>query len=421
MTSGSFRFPYGTSFLEAVIPARNLAAVLSRTQAPGLGKETEAVAAALRNPIGCPPLIDLVGRKTKVAVIVTDNTRACPDDRLLPPILDELAQKLPRENITIIIGLGLHPPLNKAELAQKVGENIVANYKVINHDIDDVVEIGTTSRGNPVEVNRRVVEADFRLSTGFIEPHFFAGFSGGGKSIAPGVSSRRSICRNHGFKMIEDPFSRAGILKGNPVHEDIAEQAKMARLNFIVNVLLNDDKEITHIFAGDPLLAHEKGCEMEKALVGVKVNHKVDVTITSNSGCPLDLDLYQTCKGIDNASMITREGGIIIVASSCSRGPGPAAFLDLHSGAASPGEILEKIRREEPVGVQWQNQILARAQLSKTICLVSDLDPEEVKKMLMLPVPSIEEGLAKALQALGSGAEVAVIPEGPLVLPLLEI
>ena len=219
--------------------------------------------------------------------------------------------------------------------------------------------------------------------------------------------------------MIENPFSRAGILKGNPIHEDITEQAKMARLNFIVNVLLNSDKEITHIFAGDPVLAHEKGCEEEKSLVGVKVNHKFDITITSNSGSPLDLDLYQTCKGIENASMITRDGGIIIVASSCSKGVGPAAFQDLHSSASSPGEILQKIRREEPIGVQWQNQMLARAQLTKDIYLVSELDPEKVTKMLMLPVHSIEEGLEKALQVLGSNAEVAVIPEGPLVLPLL--
>ena len=216
MASSSFRFPYGASFLKARIPAQNLAAALSRTQARGLGNEMDAVTRALRNPIGCPPLASLVSRKTKVAVIVTDNTRACPDERLLPPILDELTQKLPGENITIIIGLGLHPPLDKAELVQKLGKKVFDNYRAINHDINDVFEIGTTSRGTPVEVNRRVAEADFRISTGFIEPHFFAGFSGGCKSIAPGVSQPQVNLSESWFQNDREPFLQSGHTQRKP-------------------------------------------------------------------------------------------------------------------------------------------------------------------------------------------------------------
>ena len=171
-------------------------------------------------------------------------------------------------------------------------------------------------------------------------------------------------------------------------------------------------EEITHIVAGDPVRAHEEGCEIEKSVAGVKVDHKVDITVTTNGGAPLDLDLYQTCKGIDNASQITRDGGIVIVASSCSAGVGPEAFRKLHTSVKSPKEVMQKIRREEPLGVQWQNQILARAQMKNDIYLVSELEDSLVKEMMMIPVPTIEAGLQKALGVLGDDAEVAIMVRG---------
>ena len=412
--------PCGECALTARIPTRNIACVLTRQDAKGLADEGQAITQSLRSPIESPPLRDLVKPTDKVVVIATDNTRPCPDDRILPPLLAELENKVPRENITIIVALGLHPPLNKTELAQKLGEDVVAGYNVFNHNVNDTVYIGTTSRGTPVDINRRVIEADFRISTGFIEPHFFAGFSGGRKSIAPGVFSVRSAYHNHGYRMVEHPQARAGILKGNPLHEDLVEQAQMARLNFIVNVLLNKDREITHVVAGHPFKAHEKGCQIEREIAGVEVPQRADITITTNSGAPLDLDLYQTCKGIDTASQVTRDGGIIIVASSCSAGIGPEAFLELHRSVDSPKEVIRKIKREEPIGVQWENQILARTQLKHDIYLVSSLDDSIVNDMMMTPVSTIEEGLEKAFSVLGDNAEVVVIPEGPLILPLLE-
>ena len=412
--------PYGSSRLKARIPAGNLAGIIEVPDVRGLPDEREAITGSLRAPIESPTLLDCVNKNDKVVVLVTDNTRPCPDDRLLPPILDELEARIPRENITIIVALGLHPPLDRHELIKKLGEDIVANYNVINHDVNRTVNIGTTSRGTPVDINTRVMAADFRLSTGFIEPHFFAGFSGGRKSIAPGVFSARSAYKNHGYQMIEHPGARAGVLRGNPIHEDMIEQAKMARLNFIVNVLLNKKREITHVFAGDPVKAHEKGCEIEGGIAGVKVPHKVDITITTNSGAPLDLDLYQTCKGIDTAAQVTREGGIIIVASACNAGIGPEAFLELHASASSPEEVRQLIKQKEPIGVQWENQVLARTQMKNDIYLVSELADSTVKDMMMTPVHTVEEGLEKAFQVLGQDAEIAVIPEGPLVIPLLE-
>ena len=415
-----FYFPYGDSFLKAHIPAENVSFILEKRELNGIDNEREAIANSLRLPIGCPPLREHIHKNDRVVVIVTDNTRACPDDRLLPPILAELEQKVPGDSITIIIALGLHPPLNEEALIKKLGNYIVENYRVINHDVNDTIFIGTTSRGTPVEINRQVIEADFRISTGLIEPHFFAGFSGGRKSIAPGVFSVRSAHSNHGYEMIEHPLARAGILNGNPIHEDMVEQAQMAKLNFIVNVLLNKRGEITHVVAGDFIKAHENGCEIEKKITGIKVDHKVDITITTNGGAPLDLDLYQTCKGIDTASQITRDRGIIIISSSCTAGVGPGEFLNLHKSAHSAEEVLQKIRSEEPTGVQWQNQILARAQLKNDVYLVSGLEDSVVRDMKMVPFHTIEEGLEQAFKVLGRDAEVAIIPEGPLVLPILD-
>jgi len=411
--------PCGHCPITVQIPTRNIISILTRKDAKGLADEREAIIQSLRSPIESPPLRSLVKPSDKVAVLATDNTRPCPDDRILPPLLAELESVVPRQNITIVVALGLHPPLNKAELAAKLGEYVVANYKVVNHDVNDTVYIGTTSRGTPVDINRRVIDADFRISTGFIERHFFAGFSGGRKSIAPGVFSVRSAYHNHGYDMLEHPKVRAGILKGNPIHEDMIEQAQMARLNFIVNVLLNKQGEITHVVAGHPFKAHEQGCQIERKIAGVKVPQRADITITTNSGAPLDLDLYQTCKGIDTASQITRDGGIIIIASMCRAGIGPEAFLELHRSAGSPKEVIRKIKREEPIGVQWENQILARAQLKQDIYLISSLEDGVVRDMMLTPVSTVEAGLEKAFSVLGEDAEIIVIPEGPLILPLL--
>ncbi len=413
------KFPCGNGYLTASLPTGNIAYILTARDVAELENEGAAITAGLRKPIASPPLLKRIRETDKVVILVTDNTRPCPEDRLLPPILAELEAKIPRDNITIMIALGLHPPLDRPEMITKLGKKIVENYRVLNHDVNQTVNIGTTSRGTPVDINRRVIEADFRLSTGFIEPHFFAGFSGGRKSIAPGVFSVRSAYKNHGYAMLEHPETRAGNLKGNPIHEDMVEQAKMARLDFIVNVLLNKRREITHVVAGDPFQAHEEGCRIEKEIVGVRVPRLVDISITTNSGAPLDLDLYQTCKGIDTAAQITRPGGIIITVSACSAGLGPGSFRELHASVNSPEEVLLEIKRQEPIGVQWENQILARTQLKNTVYLVSSLEDSLVRDMMLTPVRTVEEGLEKAFQVLGADASIAVIPEGPLVLPLL--
>lgn len=414
------RFPYGSGFLTISLPFGYNITFLKSRFIKGMENPVEAIVNSIRAPIGSPPLSERLRAEAKVAVIVTDNTRACPDAVMLPPILAEIEQKVPAKNITIILALGLHAPLNRDEMIKKLGSQIIAKYKVINHDAGRTVNLGATSRGIPVNINREVVEADFRISTGFIEPHLFAGFSGGRKSIFPGVSGSRSIRLNHGFDMIDHPLARAGILKGNPVHEDMVEQARIAKLDFIVNVLLNEKKEITHIFSGDPFLAHERGCEMEKDIAAVKVAHQFDIVLTTNSGSPLDLDFYQTCKGIDNASRIIRPGGIIIIAAACDTGLGPAEFESFHAAGSTPQGVLQKIKDESPKGVPWQNQVLARVQTINDIYLISELDAIQAKRMMVIPFPTIDLALSRALEVLGRKSEIAVMPEGPMVLPFLE-
>jgi nickel-dependent lactate racemase len=412
--------PYGKASLHVRLPTRNVAGILKAKQIAGIGDESAEIRRALRHPLDSPGLKECLKPNAKVVIITTDNTRACPDDRIVPIMLEELAAIIPNRNITIMIALGLHAPLTRDELIKKLGRKIIENYRVVNHDPSQTTFLGTTSYGTAVEVNSIVVEADFRISTGFIEPHFFAGFSGGRKSIAPGVSSARAIRHNHKYEMIGHPNARAGILAGNPVHEDMLEQAKMARLDFILNVIMNSEKQITHVLAGNPWSAHSLACDIEKEIVQTEIDHQVDITLVTNGGAPLDLDFYQTVKGIDTAAKITRRGGAIIMASSCDSGVGPPAFRALHGGSGSPGEVLEKIENGDRTGVDWQNQILARAQLEHTIYLFSSLKEDQVKSMMVSPIHSLEEGLEQAFNLQGGDARVAVIPEGPLCLPWIK-
>jgi lactate racemase len=414
------KLPYGEGHITADLPAKNTKYILTAANLPGCQNEPEAIREALRNPISCPDLKSCIKENDRVTIITTDNTRHCPDDRILPVLLQELEYRIPGQNITIIVALGLHAPLSREQLIKKLGRKIVENYRVLNHNPEHTVRLGTTSFGTPVEVNSEVVESDFRISTGFIEPHFFAGFSGGRKSIAPGVSSARAIRHNHCYKMINHPNARAGVLKDNPIHEDMVEQAKIAKLDFIVNVLLNAGKQITHVFAGNPWVAHEKACEMEKNIACVEMDHKVDITVVTNGGYPLDLDFYQTCKGIDTAAQVTRDGGIIIVASSCFQGAGPESFRQLHTSCKTPDEVLCRLAEGNNSLDGWQNQILARCQLKHDIFLLSNMDEETTRHMAVTPIHSIEEGVAKAIDILGRNAEIAVIPEGPLVLPVIK-
>lgn len=413
--------PYGKSTLTVDVPDENLMKAGFTLELRAVKNVRAEIIESLRKPIGTQPLSSLVGRGKRVAVIVDDYTRPCPDDVLLPPILEELRRAgVRKDDIKIISATGLHAPLPE-KLEEVVGRDVLEEYDVVYHDAEEseMVSFGRTSRGITVRVNRLVGEADFKISTGLIEPHFFAGFSGGRKSIMPGVSAKESIFGNHGYRMIDDPKARAGILRGNPIYEDAVEHANKAGLNFIINVILNRDKKTGRIVAGDPIKAHEIGVEVDRKIVRVRFERKADVTITTNSGYPLDLDLYQTVKGIDTASTITRKGGYIITASECSNGIGPERFRKTHSEARTPDEVLNTIREEGPFEAQWQNQILARSQKNHKIYLVSSLPSRAVEEFMIEPANSVESAVEEALKKTGRMAKIAVLPEGPTALPIL--
>jgi len=416
------KLPYGKSYLTAEIPDENIIKVLTARDYEALKNPDEAIEKSLKEPIEKDPLRDLVKPGMKVAIITTDNTRACPDDVLLPHILRELkAGGVWKDDITIIIGTGLHRKLTREEMEEVVGKEVLQSYRVLCHDADgDCVKIGETSMGNPVEINRRVHESDFIISTGFIEPHFFAGFSGGRKLILPAVSSRRAIYEHHSFEMIDHPKVRTGVLEGNPFHEDMVEQAEIAGLDFIVNVVLNRFKQIVGVFSGDFKKAHEEGVKLDRKIVEVEVEEEADISIASNSGYPLDRDFYQAVKGMDSASSVTKEGGTVIVVSECIDGIGPESFYEIHKGAKSPDEVYERIKKNQPIESQWQNQILARIQKKNDIIAVTSLDDETVRDFLVTPAKSIEEALNMAFEKHGRDARITVVAEGPFIMPVLK-
>lgn len=410
--------PYGKNQLSVEIPEENLIGVLRKGKAKPVDDEYKTVLKNLRNPIGKPPLKGILNLEDEIAVVVDDNTRPCPDKKLLPPLLNELDRGgVENDNIKIVIAYGLHPPLDREGLVELLGEEIVENFEIVNHIPDETVNLGVSSRGIPIEVNKEVMNADFLISTGFIEPHFFAGFSGGRKSIMPGVSSRRAIYGNHGYEMIADPHSRPGELEENPIYMDSIEHAEEAGLDFILNVTLTEDGQIADVVAGDPIAAHMEGVEAERERALCKMDCKADIVVTTNSGAPLDLNLYQTIKGIYHASLVTKDGGIILVASECGEGIGPESFLSLHERAGGPEEVKEIIRDEEPTGVQWENQLLARVQAKNDIYLKSSLDDKSVEDMMIEPVGTLEDGFRKAMEEMGRDCNIIAIPEGPMVIP----
>jgi nickel-dependent lactate racemase len=393
--------PYGNGLIEAEVPDRNVAvSYSSKKEKPMKKAGIEESVKALN-----------VERGKSVVIITTDITRACPDRELLPLILKRCHNA---KEVKLVVALGLHPAMGRKELSEKLGTAVIERYRVLNHNTEDCVDLGKSSRNNAIEVNREVMDADVKIATGFIEPHFFAGFSGGRKSIMPGVSGRRAVYENHSYRMIDDPRAREGVLEGNPVHEDACEHAERAGLDFIVNVTLNRDREITHVFCGDPFEAHKKGCMSVEEACGMNVKDKADIALTSNGGAPLDMNLYQTVKGIAHASSFVSDAGIIIIASRCDK-KDKESFERLHTSVGSARDVLKFIRKNEPIEDQWENQILARAQLRHRIFLLSDMNKERVKTMGVEPISSIEEGLKKAFEILGSDASIALLPEGPMV------
>lgn len=414
--------PYAKAQLEAEVEDRRLVGVYRSALPVAASDPAAEVEAALDAPIGSPRLEELSrGRKTAV-VIASDHTRPVPSKILMPKLLEWLRRGNPEIDITILIATGFHRLTTREELVAKFGEEIVAKEKIVVHDSSDaasLVEAGTLPSGGRLIVNRLVMEADLVCSEGFIEPHFFAGFSGGRKSILPGVVSRTTVLANHCAEFIASPFARTGNLEGNPIHRDMLFAAKTAKLAFILNVVIDGEKRIVKAFAGDRELAHAEGCAFLKGIAKISVPES-DIVITSNGGYPLDQNVYQSVKGMTAAEAVCRDGGVIIMCASCADGAGGESFRRNLSEAKSPQEILDrvaKVPRDKTEPDQWEFQILARVLSKHTVIMVTrDCDHGMLEAMHMKTASSLPEAIEMASAIVGGDSRIAVIPDGVSVI-----
>ncbi|MFA6930461.1 MAG: nickel-dependent lactate racemase [Lentisphaeria bacterium] len=382
----------------------------------------ELLEAALAQPIGTPGLAELARGKKSAVILASDHTRPVPSKIIIPPVLRELRRGNPEIEITILIATGFHRGSTEAELRGKFGAAIVEQEKIIVHDCRDASSlafVGILPSGGELWLNKLALETDLLLSEGFIEAHFFAGFSGGRKSVLPGIAGQTTVLSNHCSAFIDSPFARTGNLQKNPIHEDMLWAAKQANLRFIVNVILNGEKEIVRAVAGDPFAAHAAGCSELERLAQITVPES-GIVITSNGGYPLDQNIYQAVKGMTAAEAVVAPGGIIIMVAACQDGHGGEKFFRTLSEAESPAAVLAELRSipaEATVPDQWESQILARILAKHPVILVSDqCDHTMIQAMHMQAASTLDEALALARKQSGPAAKVAVIPDGVSVI-----
>ncbi len=417
----SVSLAYGKTGLDIMVPDR--AVIIEPTPLSGLNDEKAAVQKALRQPTATPALKDMVTPSDTVAIVISDMTRPTPNHKLVPWLLEELAH-VPNANFVIINGLGSHRANTQEELVQMLGQEVVDMVRVINHNAfepEELVLVGKNSYGSDVYLNKTYVNCTFKIVTGFIEPHFFAGFSGGPKGICPGIAGISTIQDFHNAQMIGSTNSTWGIIDGNPVQDAATQNCLMAKPDFILNVTLNGNKEITGVFAGELLAAHRAGCAFVKNHAMYPVDHPFDIIITTNSGYPLDQNLYQTVKGMSAAAQVVKPGGAILSCSECSDGvPDHGNFAKILKMRDTPQELLAMINNPEfRVFDQWQVQSQAMIQSKADCYLYSSLDAQTVKDAKFMPVSSPCDAITELLKKKPE-ASVAVLPLGPLVIPYIK-
>jgi nickel-dependent lactate racemase len=416
---------YGKGSLTIEVP-NDRSTVIEPSHLPGLPDVRAALVSALRNPIGTPPLRRLVGSGQTVAISVCDITRPMPSSTLLPVLLAELSH-VPNDQITILVATGTHRANTRAELEEMLGPEVVRDYEIINHDGFDestLAPLGETSDGVPVHINRRFLEADVRITTGFVEPHFFAGFSGGPKMVAPGLAGFSTIMGLHGADLIAHANSTWGITEGNPIHDEIRSIAARAEVDFNVDVTINREREITTAYAGELSAVHRAACQVARRTAMSPVTEPFDVVVTTNSGYPLDLNLYQSVKGMSAAAQIVKRGGTIICAAECSDGiPEHGEYGRLLASRNSPADLLEMITAQGFASHdQWQVQLQAQIQLRAEVHLKSSfLSEEQVRAAHLEPVEDLNATVLESLERHGPHARLCVLPQGPQTIPYLEI
>jgi nickel-dependent lactate racemase len=411
------KLAYGKGTLTIHVP--NDAEIIEPRHLPALPDEKAAVVEAIRNPFGTRPLKEMVKSSDTVGIVIADITRPTPSHKLVPWIMEELSH-VPRENFVVINGLGSHRANTREELIQMLGEDVVNTVKIVQHDAFDdnkLVYVGTNSYGSKVYFNDAYMKCDFKIVTGFIEPHFFAGFSGGPKGLNPGIASINTILDFHNAQMIGHPNSTWGTIEGNICQNAATQNCLLAKPQFMLNVTLNGEKEITGVFAGDVIEAHRLGCSFVKKHAMWAVDKPFDVVVTTNSGYPLDQNLYQTVKGMSAAAEVVRQGGAVLAVSECSDGlPNHGNYADILKMRKTPQELLDMINDPSfRLFDQWEAQKQAMIQLKADCYLHSSLDKETVKQAMLTPADDVNKTLTELIAKYGP--RIAVLPLGPLTIP----
>jgi len=417
------KFPYGTETLELEIPeSRFVAALVSEMHHyKPAHSPSKLVELALENPIGTPRLSVMAEGKKNVVIICSDHTRPVPSKVIIPPMLAEIRKGSPDAEITLLISTGCHRLTSKDELLSKFGEEIMKNEKIVVHDCDEseMVNIGRLPSGGTIIINKIITDADLVTAEGFIEPHFFAGFSGGRKSVFPGVASRRTVTYNHNAEFINHPNSRTGILEGNQIHNDMLYAARIARLDFICNVVINSDKDTVYAVAGDLDKAHVAGTQFLASKCQVKATGS-DIAISTNGGYPLDQNIYQAVKGMTAAEGTVKKDGVIIMLAKSNDGHGGEVFHETFKNEKDLDRMLKNFLdtpKEDTIIDQWQSQIFARILGHARVIYVSEAPDEIVSDLHMIPAKTLDEALKKAEELLDNpNATITAIPDGVAVM-----
>ena len=417
------KIPYHKTHMPIEIPDENfVCSLVSRAESfKADGTEQEIVERALDNPIGSKSLEELVQGKRQMVIISSDHTRPVPSRVTMPIILRRIRQANPDIKITILIATGFHRPTTRQELIDRYGEEIVATENIVvhrSHD-DEMTDLGTLPSGGKLLLNKVAIDTDLLIAEGFIEAHFFAGFSGGRKAILPGIASATTVMANHCSEFIADPHARTGVLEDNPIHRDMLYAAAQAKLAFILNVVIDAKKQVIAAFAGASQKAHVKGCEFVLNLSQVKKN-PTDIVITTNGGYPLDQNIYQSVKGMTAAEANCKAGGVIIMVAGLSDGHGGESFCKMVTDTSSPQKLLEelsRIPRNETKPDQWEVQILCRILSRYTVIMVTDMcDEQLIRGMHMEYAKTFDEALKRAFELKGNNATVSLIPDGVSVI-----
>jgi len=418
------KLAYGTKGLDISLPDDADVTVLEPRYLPGLPDPEQAVQDALRQPVAGPALTECISPDASIGIVFSDITRPVPNRILIPAILHEL-EHIPAERITLYNATGTHRPNTRDELIDMLGEDIVATYRIIQNDCNDnasYTSIGTARTGNEILLHRGLLEEDAIILTGFIEPHIFAGFSGGGKALTPGMAHLDTVMRNHNAANMDHPRAIWGITRGNPIWEEINETVELTQPAFLLNVALNKDKQITGVFAGEVQAAHEVGCAFVKQTAMAAVDEPFDIVITSNSGYPLDLNLYQSVKGMSAAAQIVKPGGEIIIAADCWDGvPDHGPFSDILKAAETPADLLATLRAP---GYQkqdsWQAHILALVREKANVHVYSEnLSDDQIREALLIPSHDIRASVDTLLASANHPLRICVLPEGPQTIPYI--